>query len=235
MPNAYFRFKQFTVYQDRCALKVGTDGVLLGAWTRYAGVRGVLDIGTGTGVVALIAAQRCTQAVLHAVELDPASARQARENAQASPWQGRITVHEADIRAWRPAQEFDLVLCNPPFYKGHSSPQDSRMATAKHEGSLTLEALFAVVRKCSTAEGRMSMVVPADRWKEVLTVAASHGFVPARYCAVCYRAGKPPKRMLAEFSRNGGAAVREELTVQDTEGRFTPEYRALLSDLELHF
>ncbi|MBP8823411.1 MAG: methyltransferase [Flavobacteriales bacterium] len=235
MPNAYFRFKQFTVHQDRCALKVGTDGVLLGAWTRYAGVRGILDIGTGTGVVALIAAQRCPEAVVHAVELDRASALQARENAQASPWHGRITVHQADIRTWPPASGIDLVLCNPPFYKGHSVSKNDRMATAKHEGPLSMEALFAAVEHCLAQVGRLSMVWPLDRWNDVLAVAAAHGFFPARGCAVCYRAGKAPKRMLVEFARNGNHAAWEQLTVQDADGRFTPEYRTLLGDLELHF
>lgn len=235
MPNPYFRFKQFTVQQDRCALKVGTDGVLLGAWASMTGVRNVLDIGTGTGVVALIAAQRCPQATVHAVEVDVPSASQAWENVSASPWPQRITVHHADIRHWPSAANFDLVLCNPPFYKGHSASRDRRMAVAKHEDTLTMAALFKAADRCCTVEGRLNVILPVDRWNEVAAAALAQGFTPRRICTVRYKAGKAPKRLLAEFARRETVVAHEELTVQDPQGVFTAAYRDLLRDLELHF
>lgn len=236
MPNDYFRFKQFIVRQDRCALKVGTDGVLLGAWTRYANALRILDIGTGTGVLSLIAAQRNTRAIIDAVEIDAASAEQARENAAASPWPDRINVFRADVRHWDHEARYDLVICNPPFYKGHQASSDSRTAVAKHEMSLDLDALVQVVDDLCTDQARACMIIPIDRLVELIALAAAHGFHLSRKCLVYYLSNKAPKRVLVEFSRQfDGQEERTELVVEQVPGEFSPEYRALLSDVKLHF
>lgn len=236
MPNDFFRFKQFTVWQDRCALKVGTDGVLLGAWTRYAGARRILDIGTGTGVLALIAAQRNQEALINAVELDPASARQARDNVTKSAWAQRIEVYEADIRHWTAEERHDLILCNPPFYKDHPASGNHRAASARHEGSLDLEALVLAIAEQGTDQVRASLIMPLHRLQEVQHVASAKGFVLSRQCTVRHVAHKPAKRVLLELSRQGRDHTHvEELAVQDEQGSFTSAYRALLQDLELDF
>lgn len=235
MPNDFFRFKQFTVQQGRCALKVGTDGVLLGAWTDHARAARILDVGTGTGLLALIAAQRNADALIDAVELDPAAAAQARENAAASPWSHRIRVYQADIRYWAAPARYDLVVCNPPFYKGHGTPHDRRTAAAKHEGTLNFEVVMRTLAEQGSAAVRASMILPFHRHGELLAIAAEHGFAPVRECAVRYMAHKPPKRMLVELARGGHAPVRSELAVHDGPGTFTTEYRRLLRDLEEDF
>ena len=119
MPKPEFRFKRFTIRQDRCALKVGTDGVLFGAWANYEGARRILDIGTGTGVLALIAAQRNNEASIDAVEIDDASAEQAAENVAASPWSDRVRVHRMDVRRMKAGEPYDLIICNPPCDPAH--------------------------------------------------------------------------------------------------------------------
>jgi len=236
MPNPWFRFKQFTVRQDRCAMKVSTDGVLLGAWTKYANASRILDIGTGTGVLALIAAQRNPTAIIDAVEIDAVSAEQARENVAASPWPDRVNVFHADVRHWNYDERYDLVLCNPPFYKGHQASSDARTAMAKHELSLDLAALMRVVDHRCTAQGRACIIIPVDRLEELNTLAASHGFHRLRKCLVYYLFNKLPKRVLVEFSRQfDGSEEISELVIEQAPGEFSPEYRALLSDLELHF
>lgn len=235
MPNDHFRFKQFTVRQERCALKVGTDSVLLGAWTDHAAAGKILDIGTGTGVLALIAAQRNPVAAIDAVELDPASAGQAQENAAASPWGARIRVHQADIRQWGGGR-YDLILCNPPFYKGHPASGDRRAASARHEGTLDLPALVRAVADHGTDRVRASLILPLHRLREIQEVAAGQGFALSRLCTVRHVARKPAKRVLLELSRPVGARVcPEELVIQGGQGDFTQAYRALLEDLELHF
>lgn len=236
MPNPWFRFKQFTVLQDRCAMKVSTDGVLLGAWTKYANASRILDIGAGTGVLALIAAQRNPSAMIDAVEIDAASAEQARENATASPWPDRVNVFHVDVRQWDRDACYDLVLCNPPFYKGHQSSSDARTAIAKHEMSLGMDALVQVLDSRCTEQGRACVIIPADRLAELNTLAASHGFHRSRKCLVYYKFNKLPKRVLVEFSRQfDGREELSDMVVEQAPGEFSPEYRALLGDLVLHF
>lgn len=236
MPNDFFRFKQFTIWQDRCALKVGTDGVLLGAWTDYANARRILDIGTGTGLLALIAAQRNVLVQVDAVEIDPASAGQARENVAESPWAGRIQVHEADIRHWSGAERYDLILCNPPFYRDHRASSDRRVASARHEGTLDLGALVQAITDRGTDNVRASLIMPMPRLQEVRGVAEAHGLILSRLCPVRHVAHKPAKRVLLELSRQGSGHKRmEELVIQDAQGDYTSVYRDLLEDLEEDF
>lgn len=236
MPNDHFRFKQFSVRQDRCAMKVSTDGVLLGAWACTGPASRILDVGTGTGVLALIAAQRCPQALIDAVEVDAQAAAQARENVASSPWPGRIGIHTADIRQWTSGERYDLVLCNPPFHKGHRPPVNERMAKAKHEGTLGLPELLAAMERLSALNGRAAMILPFERLEELAALSGARGFSIARLCTVQHVAGKSPKRALVEL-RHGPAcaAIQETLVVQLPDGAFSPEYRALLADLELHF
>ncbi len=175
------------------------------------------------------------QAHIEAVELDPDAAAQARENVAESPWPQRIMVHHADVRTWETNALYDLVLCNPPFYKGHIPSSEAHTAMAKHDGMLSLAALLSTMARLTVAEARISMIVPADRLAELEKVAATEGFSLSRICEVSYRLGKPPKRVLIELSRGNHAPVLEELTVETGTGKPTPEFRALLSDLELDF
>ena len=234
MPNDYFRFKQFTIKQDRCALKVGTDGMLIGAWTIYAHAERILDIGTGTGVLALIAAQRNPSASIHAVEIDRDSAEQARENVAASPWADRVTIYQGDVRQWGHEGKYDLVLCNPPFYKGHNPSQDARKAIAKHDLSLPLNDLIAAMDARCAEHGRLSFIIPFDRLAEVISLASLHQFNLMRQCLVYYMANKLPKRVLVEFSRKFDQEEElTELVVELVPGEYSPEYRALIRDLKL--
>lgn len=235
MSNDYFRFKQFTIRQDRCAMKVGTDGVLLGAWTRYANALRILDIGTGTGLLAVIAAQRNHRALIDAVEIDAASAEQARENVAASPWADRINVFHADVRSWMPEEGYDLILCNPPFYKGHQTSRNVRTATAKHDLELSIEQLLIEAGRFCNPHGRLCVIIPVDRLTEFKRLAIGIGFVQSRECSVSYVANRGPKRVLAEFSRTFDLEMLPSEMAVEKSGSFTPEYRALLSDLELHF
>lgn len=236
MPKPSFRFKQFTIQQDRCALKVGTDGVLFGAWVKYDGAQRILDIGTGTGVLALIAAQRAPQAAVDAVEIDDAAAGQAAENAAASPWSERVRVHRMDVRRMNASEPFDLIICNPPYYAGYSSATDERVGLAKHSDELFFDELVAAVDRLLSPNGRFAVIIPLNREKELVELAVAHGLKPVRRCVVKYVAHRPAKRVLLEMDRSGGQVLEEELTIEKT-GPFdyTPAYRALISDLMLNF
>lgn len=236
MPKPSFRFKQFIIQQDRCALKVGTDGVLFGAWVNYAGATRILDIGTGTGVLALIAAQRTATATVDAVEIDDAAAEQATENASASPWAYRVRVHRMDVRRMKSTEPFDLIICNPPYYAGYSTAADERMGLAKHSDELLFPELIDAVDRLLAPAGRFALIIPLNREQELLALATVVGLEPVRRCSVKYVAHRPAKRVLLELNRAGGTVREEELTIENT-GPFdyTPEYRALISDLMLNF
>ena len=236
MPKDQFRFKQFAIRQDRCVMKVGTDSVLLGAWTHYGQARRILDIGTGTGVLALIAAQRQPTALIEAVDIDAAAVAKAAENMAASPWPQRLRAFHADVRTWEHPAQYDLQLSNPPFYKGHQPPVDLRRASARHEVTLGMAQLWAAMADRSTPEGRIALIIPFDRWEETIATASGHGFRPQRTCLVHYMAHKPPKRVLLDLGRTTDSdEQRSALVVQHRPGEFTDAYKALLSDLELHF
>lgn len=235
MPNTFFQFKQFTIQQDRCALKVGTDGMVLGAWAVVEGARRILDIGTGTGLLALIAAQRNTTAWIDAVEIDDASAEQAAENAATSPWRDRVRVHRMDVRRMKSDEPYDLIICNPPFYAGEMDSPDARKGLAKHSGELTFEELVKAVSRLIASDGRFACIIPMNREAELLKLAWDADLPVIRRCELRYLEVRPPKRVLLELSPSRTALQREELVVEHTPGVFTGAYRALLSELMLKF
>ncbi len=229
-----FRFKQFTLRQDRCALKVGTDAVVLGAWADVDGAR-ILDIGTGTGVLALMAAQRNPAARIDAVEIDDASAGQAAENAAASPWAPRVRVHRMDVRRMRAGEPFDRILCNPPFYAGEMGSPDTRTGVAKHGGGLRFAELLEVVDRLLAERGRFACIIPLNREAELLDGMARYDLHPARRCVLHYLEGRPPKRVLLEIGRLRTPVGPEVLLVEHRPGTFSEAYRKLLAPFLLKF
>lgn len=263
MSNGYFQFKQFRIAQDRCAMKVGTDGVLLGAWASLgaaapspsatdAALRQppdasaqalpplyILDIGTGTGLVALMLAQRAASRVwgsrafsVTAVEREAAAASQARENAAASPWATMVTVVEADARHWQPLSasersvvpRFDLIVCNPPFYANYlKSPDDARNA-ARHDDGLTLNDLCRMASAwLKPAPAALSLILPAAREADALAAAARHGLCPARRCHVFTSpAATNPSRVLLSLVRPPAASTAVQSAGTDTQPAVVP-------------
>lgn len=236
MPKPTFQFKQFTIRQDRCAMKVSTDGVLFGAWVDVTAARRVLDIGTGTGLLALIAAQHNTTALIDAVEIDDEAAEQATANVEASPWRDRVRVHRMDVRRMSSAVPYDRIICNPPYYARYSSARDERTGLAKHSGELLFPELIAAVDRLLSTDGRFAVIIPLNREKEFLAAAREVGLAPVRRCTVKYVAHRPAKRVLLDLDHSGALVREEELTIEAS-GPFdyTPEYRALIRDLMLGF
>lgn len=235
MSSDEFRFKQFSIRQDRCAMKVGTDGAVLGAWARVEGARRILDIGTGTGLLALMAAQRNPAARVDAVEIDEAAAAQAAENVALSPWSDCIRVHWMDARRLRAAEPYDLVLCNPPYYAGEMSTLGAASSVAKHGAELGLEELIAVVARLLAPDGRFAVIVPSNR-EHVLRLAGERvGLHAERRGPLWYLADRPFKRVLLELGRQRNGPIHDPVTVERAPNEHTEQYHALLAPFMLRF
>ena len=244
-----FRFKQFTVRQDVSALKVGTDAVLLGAaMTLLPSDRTLLDVGTGTGVIALMAAQRlavpsaplaCGSAItstglpdIIAIDIDGPSAAEAAANFAASPWPGMLSARHCSLQDFAPDAPLDVIFSNPPFYDESLRNPDAREAAARHTCSLSYRDLCAFAARHLAPDGRLSLILPAECEAALLRTAVSFGLHPFRILRILTTAGKAPRRIVAGFSR-GRAAFREEsLTLMSGASR-TPEYSLLTAPFYL--
>lgn len=233
MPNPFFSFKQFTIRHDRCAMKVGTDGVLLGAWTDIRHSRRILDIGTGTGLISLMLAQRQADATITAIDIDAEAVNQAQENIQDSPWKERITAVLQDLKTYRPQELFDTIVSNPPYFMDSLKCPDSQRNTARHTDTLDMHTLLYQTSLLLTPEGRFSIVLPAEQTNTLIESAGRVGLYPSRHTAVITRPGLAPKRTLMEFTRQKKAFQTEELVIELERHVYSEAYIALTKDFYL--
>ena len=231
---AGFRFKQFAIEQDDVAMKVGTDGVLLGAWADCEGAKRILDIGTGTGVIALMLAQRNSQAAIHAVEIDETATRRARSNFDMSPWAERLTVENCAVQEFVPSEKFDLIISNPPYFIDSLQCPDAKRTTARHTQDLTFEELDKAVCRLLAESGRFALILPTAEFEKYLSITQLH---LVRRCDMHPTIGAATKRIMAEFAKCAVAEiVYENITIEKaTRGDYTDEYRALTKDFYLKF
>lgn len=223
-----FRFKQFDVSDDRCSMKVGTDAVLLGAWVDVTGVHRVLDIGTGSGVIALMLAQRTADDVhIDGVEIAAADAAQARENVAASPWPSRVLIHQTSIQEFNPQRKYDLVVTNPPFFHRSLLPPSPGRATARHTHGLDHDELLAQMARLLAPGGRFAVVLPTIEGGAFTALATSRGYHRVRSIAFYTRASKPQERWLFEFAAIPQPEHSETLLLYDGNNKWTEEYRLL--------
>ena len=236
MSNPYFRFKQFTVFQDRCAMKVGTDGVLLGAWCGLEGAASVLDIGTGTGLIALMAAQRSSAEVV-GVELDTEAATQAVENVERSPWKDRVSIVCSAIQAYASSsgRRFDRVVSNPPYFVDSQKSPVAGRSMARHADVLPYDELLSSVVSLMTPEGRFSVIIPTLDFPRLEGLAQAQGLYCVRRTDVYSTPSSPSKRVMAEFSLTEGRCACDELVIEDGGPlHYSEAYRALTSDFYLN-
>lgn len=232
-----FRFKQFSVRNDT-ALKVGTDAVLLGAsMTIVPGQKRFLDIGAGTGVISLMAAQRQPEAFIESVEIDKSAYETAKFNYEASPWADRLKCFNVALQDFEPEAPYGHIFSNPPYYDASLKNPDAFKAAARHNDSLPLPALLCFASEHLTENGRLSLILPYESKARLIREAAGYGLYPFRLLAVKTTPQKSPRRLIAEFSfvRPGQVPQEETLTLQDMrnfpdnkEGR-TREYIELTS------
>ncbi|CAI1079448.1 tRNA1(Val) (adenine(37)-N6)-methyltransferase [Serratia entomophila] len=231
-----FTFKQFFVAHDRCAMKVGTDGVLLGAWAPLAQARRVLDIGSGSGLIALMLAQRSADEVtIDAVELDEAAAAQARENVAGSPWLHRIRVHAQDIHhyAERHAAQYDLIVSNPPYFEPAVACRDQARHNARYTETLTHDALLACAAQLISEQGCFCVILPHGIGAAFESQAHQRGWRTAARLNVSDRADTPLHRVLLALTRQPAQLQEQRLAIKQADGSYTEGFRRLITEFYL--
>ncbi len=213
-------------------MKVCTDSCILGAWTsgKLERAEKILDIGTGTGLLALMLAQK-SKAVIDGIESDPGSFIQATENILESPWSNRIRIIDGDVRHFSFPYKYDFIISNPPFYESDLHSPDQKKNKARHEVSLTLDELITVIRSCLLKTGLFSILLPYHRAAYFERLAASNGFFLREKLTIRQTPKHQPFRVLFLYGQEKtGAFISDELTIKDSEGKYSREFAELLRD-----
>ena len=236
MSNPYFQFKQFTIRHDKCAMKVGTDGVLLGAWANVARCNRILDIGTGTGLIALMLAQRC-EADIDAIDIDADAYLQTQENAEASPFTGRIHATHAALADFACAcpYKYDLIVSNPPYFADSLKCPNRQRSTARHNDTLPLEELLQDAHKLLAPAGRIALILPYDRKESLSDCIRMENLFLSKQISVTPVAGAEPKRILIELTAEPPAIPLQpsRLAIEVARHQYTEEYILLTKDFYL--
>lgn len=236
MSNSYFNFKQFTIRQDRCAFKVGTDGVLLGATADTDGVNRILDIGAGTGLISLMLAQRC-QAQITAIEPDKNSFEQACMNIANSKWQKRINILNSSLQDFNPENlQFDLIVSNPPYFRNSLKNPDSAKAASRHDLSLTVNELLKGVTRLLAEDGKLQVIMPYNEGNIFIAEASFYRLFCIKIIKIKPLPTSVVRRLILTFSRTRQEVVQQSLTIESGKRHdFTDEYKNLTKDFYLKF
>ena len=245
-----FQFKQFTIHQDRTAMKVGTDGVLLGAWAPIApDATRLLDIGTGTGLIALMLAQRIIdnrlqstddRLQINAIDIDHNSIEQATENIQNSPFAQHITTHHTSLQDYMPDQKFDAIVCNPPYFVSSLKSPDAARTQARHTDTLSFDDLLHHSARLLRPDGSLSVVLPVNEGNQLIELAPKYGFTLTHLTEVHPTPTAPPKRLLLQFvmqnsqlNHSSLLISHSSLTIEIARHQYTDEYIALTRNFYL--
>jgi tRNA1Val (adenine37-N6)-methyltransferase len=245
MPNPFFKFKQFTVYHDRCAMKVTTDSCFFGAWT--AGeiknsnadsyrekIRNVLDIGTGTGVLSLMVAQY-NEVEIDAVEIDGETAGQANENVESSPWRNRIRIYNSDILSFRPQKKYDCIISNPPFYENELASHLIKKNIAHHSQQLTIAQVLNFINTYLNDEGLFFLMFPFKRKEEVERMVAQNELHIINSIILHQSVKHTPFRVVIKGSRkNIVSGQQTSISIWDESQEYTTAFITLLKDYYLN-
>ena len=204
--NRIVRFQQFEVRDDACAMKVGTDAVLLGSWARVKGAHKIIDLGCGSGIMALMVAQRATQAAVYGVELEENAANQAKQNIANSPWNDRIHVIQESAQAFSKidiqAGTYDVAISNPPYFHGKPKSPIAARNMARHDDFLPLSELLESVKRLLKDQGSFQLIWPVDRWAQLEAQCARFGFKFEEGLGICGTAEHLPTRVISRWTLN---------------------------------
>jgi tRNA1Val (adenine37-N6)-methyltransferase len=235
MPKPPFRFKQFAVAQNKCAMKVNTDGVLLGAWADVNNARQLLDVGTGTGVIALMMAQKSLTSKVDAIDIDADAYLQAKENFEQSNWSGRLMVYHVSLQNFRPIIHYDVIISNPPYFVDDTKTESQKRNVAKHSTELSYADLLVGVSRLLSDNGKFFVVLPVFNLALFETEAASQFLFVNQLTEVIAVEGKAPYLVLIQLERRRNQYSKTGIIIQNANGDFTDEYKMLTKDFYLKF
>ncbi|ART80124.1 tRNA1(Val) (adenine(37)-N6)-methyltransferase [Oceanisphaera avium] len=228
MSSRGFTFKQFHINHDRCAMKVGTDGILLGAWVTLAQAKRILDVGTGSGLVALMLAQRTTPEVkIIGLELDKQAAIQACENVAASPWPQKVVIKQGALQAYQ-EQPFDLIVANPPYFKPGQAFECQARQHARHTSSLSLADLFKHTKRLLQPSGRLAVILPYQALDIARQEAQLNNLYLVEQQEVYTKEGKEASRFLGLFCSVKSQEIREQLWINTANQGYSESYLRLV-------
>lgn len=231
-----FEFKQFTIEQDRCAMKIGTDGVLLGAWVSVKNKPfSILDIGAGTGIIALQLAQRSKAEMVDAIEIDENAYEQCVDNFENSPWGDRLFCYHASLEEFVEEIEgkYDIVISNPPFYSEDYKTTDESRDMARFNDALPFDELIESASQLLSDEGIFAVIIPRKEEENFIKMASEVNLFPNRICRVRGNETSEEKRSMLEFSFEKISPKIENLTIETSRHDYTEEYKKLVQDFYL--
>ena len=235
-PDKPFQFKQFSILQDQCTMKVGTDGILLGAWADVSGAKTALDIGTGTGLIAIMLAQRTESMIIHAVEIDRSAFLQAQENMKNTPWDARLSAFHVPIQEYANEAKirYDLIVSNPPFFSGGTFSQHQEKNNVRHTVKLAHGDLLAAVRNLLSEQGRFCLILPYIEGLRFQELAMTYKLFCTKAVEVYPKINKPVERLLLTFERFEKRKQETSLTIQhDKRNDWTEDFHSLTGDFYL--
>lgn len=235
MANDYFRFKKFTILQDKCAMKVTTLACIQGAWLPVQRPGRILDIGAGTGLLSLMAAQKYNVQI-DAVEIEAAAYHQLLENINASPWKEKVTAHQANILdyAGESRLNFDLVISNPPFYNDQLTSPDSRVNLARHHTGLQLETLIEIIDTILTSRGKASLLLPPEESNILKDLIRPRPLFVSNQLIIHDRNDRPAKAIVSILSRSAASNQADTLVIKTETDAYSNEFKSLLGDYYLN-
>jgi len=235
MSSKPFQFKQFTIHQDKCAMKIGTDAVLLGAWTTLNNPLSILDIGSGTGVLSLMLAQRSQAELIDAIEIDDNAYEQSVENFENSDWSDRLFCYHASLQEF--AEEindtYNLIISNPPFYQNDFKSKSKQRDLARFEDAMPFKHLISSISKLLSEDGIFSVIIPYKEQQHFINLASKVNLWPNRVLNVKGTPLTNTVRSLIEFSYKKSELKMEELIIETSRHQYTEDYINLTKDFYL--